>query len=89
MIGGIAAYNAWNSSSDDADAEAEAEEHRLKEQAKLDAEARAAEKAAEAAKLEALQAEEQHVDELRGEYRERLAHAAALEGCADFDHWSL
>jgi len=39
------------------DAEAEAEEHRLKEQAKLDAEAKAAEKAAEAAKLEALQAE--------------------------------
>ncbi len=39
------------------DLEAEAEEHRLKEQAKLDAEAKAAEKAAEAAKLEALQAE--------------------------------
>lgn len=39
------------------DAEAEAEELRLKEQAKADAEARAAEKAAEEAKLEALQAE--------------------------------
>lgn len=36
---------------------AEAEEHRLKEQAKLDAEAKQAEKATEAAKLEALQAE--------------------------------
>jgi len=39
------------------DLAAEAEEARLKEQAKLDAEARAAEKAAEEAKLEALQAE--------------------------------
>jgi len=39
------------------DAAAEAEEIRLKEQAKLDAEAKAAEKAAEDAKLEALQAE--------------------------------
>jgi large subunit ribosomal protein L19 len=39
------------------DLEAEAEEARMKEQAKLDAEARAAEKAAEEAKLEALQAE--------------------------------
>jgi large subunit ribosomal protein L19 len=39
------------------DLEAEAEEARLKEQAKLDAEAKAAEKAAEDAKLEALQAE--------------------------------
>jgi large subunit ribosomal protein L19 len=39
------------------DLAAEAEEVRLKEQAKLDAEARAAEKAAEDAKLEALQAE--------------------------------
>ena len=39
------------------DAEAEAEELHLKEQAKLDAEARAAEKAAEEAKLEALQSE--------------------------------
>ncbi len=39
------------------DEAAEAEEARLKEQAKLDAEAKAAEKAAEEAKLEALQAE--------------------------------
>jgi len=39
------------------DLAAEAEEARLKEQAKLDAEARAAEKATEDAKLEALQAE--------------------------------
>lgn len=39
------------------DLEAEAEEARMKEQAKVDAQARAAEKAAEDAKLEALQAE--------------------------------
>jgi len=39
------------------DAEAEAEELRLKEQAKIDAEAKQVEKAAEEAKLEALQAE--------------------------------
>lgn len=39
------------------DEAAEAEEHRLKEQAKLDAEAKHAEKEAEASKLEALQAE--------------------------------
>ena len=47
------------------DLEAEAEEHRLKEQAKIDAQARAAEKAVEEAKLVALQdeVEARHTEE--------------------------